>query len=100
MTAHNSASCWIVGGHRPPLQLGINHMKSRLWIFLFLIFVLAASSAAAADRACVVPGRSHFRIHVGSSGLFGAFGHDHLIDATKIEGCATIDQKDLAHSSI
>src|SRR5439155_13320164 len=32
--------------------------------------------------------------------LFGAFGHDHLIEATKIEGCATIDQKDLMHSSI
>jgi polyisoprenoid-binding protein YceI len=75
-------------------------MKIRHATDLFLIFVLAASSAAAADRACVVPGRSHFRIHVGSSGLFGAFGHDHLIEATKIEGCATIDQKDLAHSSI
>src|SRR5262249_4941566 len=37
---------------------------------------------------------------VGSSGLFSAFGHDHLIEATKIEGCASLDEKDLAHSSI
>jgi polyisoprenoid-binding protein YceI len=75
-------------------------MKLRQSILLVLIFVLAAISAEAADRACVVPGRGHFRIHLGSSGLFGAFGHDHLIEATKIEGCATIDPKDLAHSSI
>src|SRR5262249_21652750 len=80
--------------------LGIDTMKIRQSILLFLIFVLGAISAEAADRACVVPGRGHFRIHLGSSGVFGAFGHDHLIEATKIEGCATIDQKDLAHSSV
>ena len=71
--------------------------QSRL---LLLVFFLATISADAADRACVVPGRGHFRINVGSAGLFGAFGHDHLVEATKIEGCATVDEKDLAHSSI
>ena len=75
-------------------------MKIRQSTVLLLIFVLGSISARAADRACVVPGRGYFRIHVGSAGLFGAFGHDHLIEATKIEGCAAIDQKDLMHSSI
>src|SRR5262245_12052407 len=75
-------------------------MKARQSLLLLLILIFAAISAHAADRACAIPGRGHFRIHLGSSGLFGAFGHDHLIEATKIEGCATIDQKDLAHSSI
>src|SRR6185369_3980307 len=75
-------------------------MKVRQSILLVVIFIFAAISADAADRACVVPGRGHFRIHLGSAGVFGAFGHDHLIEATKIEGCATIDPKDLAHSSI
>ncbi len=75
-------------------------MKVRQSILLVVIFIFAAISADAAERACVVPGRGHFRIHLGSSGVFGAFGHDHLIEATKIEGCASIDQKDLAQSSI
>src|SRR5881392_520367 len=75
-------------------------MKIRQSTVLLLIFVLGSISARAADRACVVPGRGYFRIHVGSAGLFSAFGHDHLIEATKIEGCADIDPKDLMHSSI
>jgi len=80
--------------------LGIYTMKIRHSAVLLLLFIFSATSVVAADRACVVPDRGHFRIHLGSSGLFGAFGHDHLIEATKIEGCATIDQKDPAHSSI
>src|SRR5262245_50201578 len=69
--------------------------------FLFtLIGVLIGTSAYAADGPCVVPGRGYFRINVGTGGLFGAFAHDHLIEAQKIEGCATVDANDLAHSSI
>jgi polyisoprenoid-binding protein YceI len=75
-------------------------MHTRRWTVLFLIVVLVSFSAHAADRACVVPGRGYFRINVGTGGLFGAFGHDHLIEATKIEGCAAVDMQDLAHSSI
>jgi polyisoprenoid-binding protein YceI len=75
-------------------------MHTKRWIVPFIIFVLTTISASAADRACVVPERGHFRINVGTGGLFGAFAHDHLIEATKIEGCAQIDTKDLAHSSI
>src|SRR5439155_9280486 len=54
----------------------------------------------AQNGPCVVPGRGHFQIHVGTSGLFGGFAHDHLIEAQKFEGCAAIDSKDLTHSSI
>jgi len=76
------------------------HMNTRRWTVLLMIVVLVSISADAADRACVIPGRGYFRIHVGTGGLFGAFGHDHLIEATKIEGCAAIDSNDLPNSSI
>jgi polyisoprenoid-binding protein YceI len=46
------------------------------------------------------PRPGFFRIHVGTGGLFGAFAHDHLIEAQKVEGCAVIDGKDLTRSSI
>jgi polyisoprenoid-binding protein YceI len=67
---------------------------------LFLMIGMFIANVVYADGPCVVPGRSHFRIHVGTAGLFGAFAHNHLIEAKKIEGCATIDSKDLTHSSI
>ena len=73
-------------------------MVKRAILFLSVLFV--ATAAFGADRFCVVSGRGHFRIHVGSAGLFGAFAHDHVIEARKVEGCATIDPKDKTHSSI
>ena len=66
-----------------------------------ILFILSLSTAAAAaDGLCVIPDRGHFYIHVGAGGLFGAFAHDHLIEAKRIEGCAVIDPNDLTHSSI
>ena len=62
--------------------------------------LLIAANAPAADNMCVVPGRGHFRIHVDSAGLFGAFGHNHLVEAEKIDGCATVDTENPAHSSV
>ena len=73
----------------------------RRGITLAILFILGLSTAAArADGPCVIPGRGHFYIHVGAGGLFGAFAHDHLIEAQRIDGCAVIDSKDLTHSSI
>jgi polyisoprenoid-binding protein YceI len=66
----------------------------------FAAGVLMSVNLFAERGPCVVPGRGHFTIHVGTAGLFGAFAHDHLIEAQKIEGCAAIDAKDLTHSSI
>jgi len=60
-------------------------------------FLIAANAFAA---PCIVSGRGHFNIRTGTSGLFGAFAHDHLIEAQKIEGCAVIDSADIVHSSI
>jgi polyisoprenoid-binding protein YceI len=37
---------------------------------------------------------------VGTGGLFGAFAHDHLIEARKVEGCAVLDANNLMRSSI
>ncbi len=53
-----------------------------------------------AQTVCVQPAQSHFMIHVGSGGLFSAFGHDHLIEATQIKGCAMIDWDHMEQSSV
>jgi len=57
--------------------------------------LLITTKTFAADGPCVAAGRGYFRIHVGTGGLFGAFAHDHLIEAQKIMGCA-----DMTRSSI
>jgi polyisoprenoid-binding protein YceI len=68
---------------------------------LFLLAALLATSPLQAQpRACIVPGRGFFRIQVGTAGLFGAFAHNHLIEAEKVEGCAMLNAADLSHSSI
>src|SRR5215467_436018 len=70
-------------------------------ILLGILFILAiVATAAYAEGPCVIPGRGHFNILTGVGGLFGAFAHDHLIEAQKIEGCTVIDSKDLTRSSI
>src|SRR5437016_4362691 len=69
-------------------------------VLFTLIILLVSTGLQAANGPCVVSQSSHFRIHVGTGGLFGAFAHDHDIEAQKIEGCAGINTKDLAHSSI
>src|SRR5579862_3641870 len=69
-------------------------------LFLLLLILLISENLPAAEQHCVVPGRGHFRIHVGSGGLFGGLGHEHLIEAQKVTGCATIDSNDVAHSSV
>src|SRR6266704_2731440 len=70
------------------------------WNIFLLLLILIPAPQLGTDRACVMPGQGYFRIHVGTAGLFGAFAHDHSIEARKIVGCATIDSKDVAHSSV
>jgi polyisoprenoid-binding protein YceI len=67
---------------------------------LFLLAGMFVATAVHAADACIVPARSHFRINVGTAGLFGAFAHNHLIEARNIDGCANIDTKNPSHSSI
>jgi len=69
-------------------------------LFFLLASMLATATAFGADGTCVVPQRGYFRIHVGTAGVFGAFAHNHLIEAQKISGCASVDPKDVTHSSI
>jgi polyisoprenoid-binding protein YceI len=69
-------------------------------IFFLVAVLIACQAAQAQNGPCVIPNRGYFRIHVGTGGLFGAFAHDHLIEAQKVEGCAVLDAKDLTHSSI
>lgn len=68
---------------------------------LILLLPLAMSANLfAADGPCILPGRGHFQVHVGTAGLFGAFAHNHLIQSERITGCATLDPRDLTRSSI
>jgi polyisoprenoid-binding protein YceI len=62
--------------------------------------LLISNTLFAADQHCVVAGRGHFKIHVGTAGLFGGLGHEHSIEAQKVTGCATIDSNDVARSSV
>ena len=80
--------------HIPPLT------RRGILCSAILLTLVLSTAAVAADGPCVIPGRGHFYIHVGAGGLFGAFAHDHLIEAQGIEGCAVIDSNDLTHSSI
>ncbi len=72
-------------------------MKRALFI---LTQLLIATNVFASYGVCVMPGRGHFQIHVGTAGLLGGLAHNHLIEAEKISGCAVIDPRDPAHSSI
>jgi polyisoprenoid-binding protein YceI len=62
--------------------------------------MLIGTAASGADGPCIVPQQGYFRIHVGTGGVFGAFAHNHLIEAQRITGCASVDPKDVTHSSI
>jgi polyisoprenoid-binding protein YceI len=87
---------------RPPRPLSRPPLLTRRGILCpaILLTLVLSTAAVAVDGPCVIPGRGHFYIHVGTGGLFGAFAHDHLIEAQRIEGCAVIDSNDLTHSSI
>ena len=69
-------------------------------ISLILASLFLSTPLFAAQGPCIVEGRGRFQIRTGTAGLFGAFAHDHLIEAQKISGCATIDASDLTRSSI
>ncbi len=70
-------------------------------IALVLLWLGVLTGGFAADGGpCVVPGRGYFRIKTDTSGLFGAFAHEHEIEAQKIEGCAVIDSANPTRSSI
>jgi len=69
-------------------------------ILFTLACLLTPVSFTAQSGPCVIPGRSHFQIKVGTGGLFGAFGHDHVIEAQKIEGCVKLDPKNPTMSSL
>src|SRR5262249_25963542 len=66
----------------------------------FLLTLAISISLRAQSGPCVVPGRGHFQVHVGTAGLFGVFAHDHLIESQKTEGCVKLDAKDIANSSV
>jgi polyisoprenoid-binding protein YceI len=75
-------------------------MKRALLILPLFSAFLLQDTLFAIEQHCVIPDRGYFRIHVGSSGLFGSFGHSHSIEARKVTGCAMIDSSNVTHSSV
>src|SRR4030095_6358476 len=69
-------------------------------IHVLLLCLCIVTSGFAVDGPCVVPDRSRFQIGTDTSGLFGAFAHEHQIEAQQFEGCASIDTANLMRSSI
>src|SRR5262245_4753782 len=72
-------------------------------MILLLLAAILVSGAAAQDgvqNACVDNEHSRFVIHVGTGGMFGAFAHDHLVQAKQISGCAKIDRSRPEQSSV
>jgi polyisoprenoid-binding protein YceI len=72
----------------------------RLCCLLLLLPLATTAQEKTSNGPCVIPDQGHFRINVGSAGLFSAFGHDHSIEAQKISGCARLDPKEITRSSI
>jgi polyisoprenoid-binding protein YceI len=68
-------------------------------IFVAVILLVIEQSSTAVGP-CVVPGRGHFQVQVGTGGLFGAFAHDHLIEAETITGCVALDSNVLTRSAV
>jgi len=70
---------------------------------LILAFVLLASVCAQAQSQAVYavdPANSKVEIHVAKDGFFKAFGHDHLVAATKFSGEVRADSAKLEDSSV
>lgn len=68
-------------------------------IILFALLLLAVSPATA-ERLCVDPQNSKFSIHVDTGGAFGAFAHNHTVEAHDIKGCANIEWTKLEQSTV
>jgi polyisoprenoid-binding protein YceI len=75
-------------------------MRIRLFLFIGLALHCWCAPVAAQQRFCVHSDQSVFRIFVGTGGLFGVFAHDHIVEASKIIGCATIDRTAVSRSSV
>jgi polyisoprenoid-binding protein YceI len=76
-------------------------MTSKLLLILSLyVAALIASALAEPENVCLIPGRASFRVYVDSGGIFGVFAHDHVIEAAKVEGCASVDLQNPAQSSV
>ena len=60
--------------------------RRRISMGLAALLLGGAPSLAAASRYVIRPGESRFQIRVGKSGLFSAFGHEHLVEVRHMSG--------------
>ena len=72
------------------------HLRLTLMSCGLICFAIASEAAS----FCIDPAGSRFEIHTGTSGFLSAFGHDHIISAKDIKGCADIDWSQIEHSSV
>ena len=77
-------------------------MKRRWAVLLLTLSVLSGIVAQARTNVpyAVDSEKSKLQIHVYKEGLFKAFGHDHLISASKISGRVMFNQEMLEDSSV
>lgn len=66
----------------------------------FLLSLFLSVQQIPSGRHCIEAGKGQFLIFAGTGGLFGAFAHDHTIEAKEISGCVQVDGANLARSSV
>ena len=69
-------------------------------VTLTLFSVLALPVRARESTHTIDAGQSKLQISVGKSGLLGAFGHDHLIEATNMSGSVQFDPRNAARDAV
>jgi hypothetical protein len=55
------------------------------WVLFILANLLASTCILAADGPCVIPGRGPFKSTRVLPDCFGAFAHNHLIEAERLK---------------
>jgi len=72
----------------------------RLTVAFATLSILAPAPRIGQATHTIDPEHSTLRVSVGKSGLFGAFGHDHAIDAARVSGTVEFDAVDPARDAV
>jgi polyisoprenoid-binding protein YceI len=67
---------------------------------VLIAVVLLGAFAAQAKTLHLVPGESQVRIHVGKSGMFAEFAHEHDVSAPAVVGDVTYSASDLSDGAV
>ena len=67
---------------------------------LLIFFLVSTASHARQTSHVIDPQHSSLQIAVGKRGMFSAFGHDHLIEATRVSGEVDFDARNPAAGTV